>query len=257
MKTNRDQGMELSIDRMPGQWLLFARDWRPITAAVPEALCGLTDAMDGLLHAQQQTSALRSKLPSFGGSQQFTATFGISQWAPVNESILIDPTDQAINFNYQAGGQTCFKGCLTSILAPDDFGTYREPHAVLSPDMTLRKLYQFNTLFPWAQRLWIYLSTVVTSHFLMGYLKGESYEISVTPPRVLGFKAQFDQRALESRIGMLATHPLSYSATIFEVGRCDAITLTIYLANKLLMRIDLGLVKPSIESISKNIGPPQ
>lgn len=215
---------------------------------VPQALCVLTDAMDGLLHAQQQTSVFRTKLPSLGGSQQFTASFQISQWLAVNESILIDHIDQAINYSYQAGGQTCFKGSLTSILAPDDFGTYREAHAVLSPELTLRKLYQFNALFPWADRLWIYLSAVVMAHFLMDYLKGASYEIIETPPRVLGYKAQFDQRALESRIGMLGMHPLSYSATTFAVGRCDVITLTVYLVNKLLMRIDLGLVKPSVES---------
>lgn len=240
--------MEFSIDRIPGQWLFFARDWRPISTLAPEALCVLTDAMDGLIHAQQQTSALRSRLSFLGGAQQFTAVFGISQWAPLNEAILIDQSDQAINFSYQAGGQTCFRGSLTSILAPDDFGTSRETHAVLSPELTLRKLYQFNTLFPWAKRLWIYLSTAVTAHFLLDYLKRESYEIDVMPPRILGYKTQFDQRALESRIGMLGTHPLTYSVTTFEVGRCDAITLTIHLANKLLMRIDLSLVKPASES---------
>lgn len=237
--------MEISIDRIPGQWLFFARDWRPISTAAPEALCIITDAMDGLLHAQQQTSALRMEHPALSGSQQFAATFGLSQWPPVNESILINHADQAINFSYQAGAHTCFKGSLTHILAPDDFGARRELHASLHPELILRKLYQFNTLFPWAQRLWIYLSTVVTAHFLKDYLKGEAYELLETPLRLLSYKVQFDQRALESRVGMLGMHPLNYAATTFEAGRCDAITLTIYLASKLLMRIDLGLVKPS------------
>jgi hypothetical protein len=254
MKMDSKQGMEFSIDRILGQWLFFARDWRPISTDAPEPLCALTDAMDGLLYAQQRTSDLRTQLPFLGGSQQFSATFGISQWAPVNESILINHLDQTINFSYQASGQTCFRGELKSILALDNFGIYREVHSVLSPGLTLRKFYQFSTLFPWVKHIWIYISTVVTAHFLKDHLKRKSYAVADTPLHVLGYKAQFDQRSIESRMGMLSTHPLGYSVTMFEVGQYDAITLSVYLANKQLMRIDLGLAKPSVESSPEDLG---
>lgn len=237
--------MEFSIDRIPGQWLFFARDWRPKSTTAPEALCVLTDAMDGLLHAQQTTSAHWKRGARLDGSQQFIAAFGASQWQPANESILVDETDQAVGYSYQAGGQTCFKGSFSSILGPDDLGTYREPLIELDPQLTLHKLHQFHTLFPWAERLWIYLNTVVTAHFFVDHLNGAAYEIVESPPRMLGYKVRFDQRAIEARRGLLGLHPLSYSATTFQVGQCDAITLAVYVANKLLMRIDLGLVKPS------------
>ena len=64
------------------------------------------------------------------------------------------------------------------------------------------------------------------------------------PTRVPGYKAKSDPRAIESRIGMLGSLPLSYEATTFEVSGCNAITLTLYLANTLLMRIDLSLIRP-------------
>lgn len=237
--------MDFSIDRIPGQWLFFARDWRPKSTAAPEALCVLTDAMDGLLHAQQTTSVLWKQGARLDASQQFIASFGVSQWQPANESIVVDQNSQIINYSYQADGQTCFRGSFSSILGPDDLGTCREPLVELGPQLTLHKLHQFHALFPWAERLWIYLSTVVTAHFLVDYLKDPSYEIDSTPPRMLGYKVRFDQRAIETRRGLLGLHPLSYSATTFQVGPCDAITLAVYVTNKLLMRIDLGLVKPS------------
>lgn len=240
--------MDTAVVRTPGQWLAFARDWCNDMLETPQALFRHTDAMEALLHAQQETSSRLASTKALTRAHQFTATFKGPHWCPGDERLSTVPADLGVDYAYQASGQVCFKGSLASILAPDEFGTYREPQMPIAPILTLYKLNQFKDMFPWVEYVWIYLVSLVTAHYLFRYYGTAPQGCDQSSPEMLGQKVQFDQRAIETNRRYLGVSPLSYSATTFNIGRYDAISLTVYLANTFLMRIDMGLIKPTTHS---------
>lgn len=238
--------MKKAINRVPGRWLEFARDWDQGNQDIPEAFCIHTDAMEGLIFAQQHAAVAYRSRHSLIRALEFKAFFKVPHWPPANEYICAEHTHHQVKYAYHSGGQTCFEGHLCGMLAADAHARYRGTRQSLAPQLMQHKVQQFHTFFPQVEYIWIVLSTVVTSHFFLDYYSQIAIGILEEPPQMLVHKVQFDQRALDKHVSRLGVSPLVYFAETFKIGGCDAITLTAELGGQMLMRIDLGILRPLV-----------
>ncbi len=232
----------------PGQWLPFAMDWQQAAPEFPSALNVHTEAMEALLVAQQETTSQLRAVRHFKPCRQFSATFKIPNWERINESLQTAPSSNGIDYFYTYCGRICFKGTLTSIWEPDGQGLHGLPRVPLSPSLMHYKLHQFREQLPLISHFWIFVNTLVSSHFLFHHYAEMPRGVLHTLPQMLGHKVQFDQIALESIYSLIGAAPLSYAVNRLNVGKYEAFTLGTFSGDRLLMRTELGILKPIVET---------
>lgn len=231
----------------PGQWLPFATDWQQAQPEPPLALDVHAGPMEALLVAQQETTSQFRDVHHFKPCRQFLATFKIPTWARINEALQTAPSSNGIDYFYTYCGRICFKGTLSSIGAPDGHGLHGLPRVTITPDLMLYKLNQFRDQLPRISHFWIFVNALVSAHFLFNHHAEMPRGVIHALPQMLGHKVQFDQNALESIFSLIGTVPLTYAINRLTVGKYEVFTLGTYVGDRLLMRTELGILRPTVQ----------
>lgn len=230
-----------------GQWLAFATDWRQAFVDEPcAALAVHAGAMEALMVTQQETTSQLRAAHHFKPCRQFSATFKIPAWERINENLQTAPTSTGIDYFYTYCGRICFKGSLNGIWEPEGRGLHGLPRVSLPPSLVSYKLAQFKDQMPDVTHFWIFVNALVSSHFLFHHYEELRQGNIQTLPQMLGHKVQFDQTAISSAYGLIGVAPLTYSVSALNVGKYDTFTLATYSGENLLMRTELGVLRPTV-----------